>query len=79
MSDAILAKSWPEVWHRARQHEATHYNCSHGKVQSRPVQDDPNQIDTPTTLTADDPIRIRFCREKKEDHGRWTWSASAPN
>jgi hypothetical protein len=68
MSDAIPAKSWPEVWHLARQHEATHYNYSRGKVRFRPTLEDPEEIGTPTTLAANDPIRIHFYRETKEDY-----------
>lgn len=68
MSDAIPVKAWPEVWNLGRQHEATHYNYSRGKVRFRPTLEDPEEIGTPTTIPANDPIRIRFYRETKEDY-----------
>ena len=68
MSEALTAKSWPEVWNIGRQHQATHYNYSRGKVRFRAVLEDPEDIGTPTTIPANDSIRIRFYRETKEDY-----------
>lgn len=41
---------------------------SRGKVRFRPTLEDPEEIGTPTTLAANDPIRIHFYRETKEDY-----------
>lgn len=68
MSDSQTVKSWFEVWSIARQHQATHYNYSRGKVRFRPTLEDPEEIGTPITLAANDTIRIHFYRETKEDY-----------